>query len=60
MRAFYQAFPIWNALRTELSWSYYRISSRVQNAEARICYLSEAVSDHCVDATHGHKYDATV
>jgi hypothetical protein len=21
MRAFYQAFPIWNALRTELSWT---------------------------------------
>ena len=25
MRAFYQAFPIWNAVRTELSWTHYRI-----------------------------------
>jgi hypothetical protein len=23
MRAFYLAFPIWNALRTELSWTHY-------------------------------------
>lgn len=25
MRAFYNAFPIWNAMRTELSWTHYRL-----------------------------------
>lgn len=24
MRAFYAGFPIWNALRSELSWTHYR------------------------------------
>lgn len=24
MRAFYKVFPIWNAVRTELSWTHYR------------------------------------
>lgn len=24
MRGFYQAFPIWNAVRTELNWTHYR------------------------------------
>ncbi|MBF0479202.1 MAG: hypothetical protein HQL26_06930 [Candidatus Omnitrophica bacterium] len=24
MRSFYQAFPIWNAVRSELSWTHYR------------------------------------
>jgi len=25
MRQFYQAFPIWNAVRSELSWTHYRL-----------------------------------
>jgi len=36
MRAFFMAFPIWNAVRTELSWTHYRIISRVENPEHRI------------------------
>lgn len=35
MRAFYSAFPIWNALRSELSWTHYRLLLRVDSA-ARI------------------------
>jgi hypothetical protein len=31
MRQFYRAFPIWNAVRSELSWTHYRILSRVEN-----------------------------
>ena len=31
MRAFYKAFPIWNALRTELSWTHYRLLSRLNS-----------------------------
>lgn len=25
MRAFFQTFPIWNAVRSELSWAHYRL-----------------------------------
>lgn len=38
MRAFFIAFPIWNAVRTELSWTHYRIISRIENTEHRIQY----------------------
>ena len=44
MRAFYQAFPNRNALRTELSWTHYRVLLRIENAEAREWYMDEAVS----------------
>ena len=30
MRAFYQQYPIWNAVRTELSWTHYNSLSPVQ------------------------------
>lgn len=39
MRLFYQAFPIRNALRTELSWTHYRTLLRVENSAARQWYL---------------------
>ena len=35
MRAFYQTFPIWHAVRTELSWTHYRTLLRVTSKEAR-------------------------
>lgn len=41
MREFYQAFPIWNAVRAELSWTHYRLLSGVERPEARQFYLSE-------------------
>lgn len=44
MRAFYMAFPIWNALRTELSWTHYRLLSRVDSEEKKNYYLSESIS----------------
>lgn len=37
MRAFFQAFPIWDAVRSELSWTHYRLLTRVDSAEARQC-----------------------
>lgn len=43
MRAFYTAFPIWNAMRTELSWTHYRLLSRVDSEEKRSYYLNESV-----------------
>ncbi|WPO89342.1 YhcG family protein [Chryseobacterium sp. HR92] len=44
MRAFFVAFPIWNAVRTELSWTHYRIISRIDNPDHRIQYV-----EHCVE-----------
>ncbi|MBK8567715.1 MAG: DUF1016 family protein [Saprospiraceae bacterium] len=43
MRSFYQCFPIWNAVRSELTWTHYRILSRVENPLARNFYISEAI-----------------
>lgn len=41
MRAFYLAFPKWNAVRSELSWTHYRLLLRVPSAEARDWYAIE-------------------
>ena len=44
MRAFYTAFPIWNALRTELSWTHYRLLSRLDSEIKRKYYLEETIT----------------
>lgn len=44
MRAFYRAFPIWNALRTELSWTHYRLLSRLDTEAKRNYYLTESIA----------------
>jgi len=43
IRAFYRAFPIWNAVRTELSWTHYRIISRLETESLRDQYTKLAV-----------------
>lgn len=43
MRQFYLVFPKGYALRSELSWTHYRILMRVENKEARDFYLNECV-----------------
>jgi len=45
MRAFYQAFPIWNAVRTKLSWTHYRIISRLESEEKRNYYIQQSVEN---------------
>ena len=44
MRVFYQAFPIRDALRPELSWTHYRTLLRVEGDAARVWYMTEAAS----------------
>ncbi len=44
MRSFYQVFPNWNALRSELSWTHYRTLLRVEEAAARQWDMNEAVA----------------
>ena len=46
MRAFYQTFPIWNAVRTELSWTHYRLMLRVSDDKARQWYMNEAATQN--------------
>lgn len=46
MRAFYLAFANWNALRSELSWTHYRVLLRVENPQARDWYMNEAATLH--------------
>jgi len=41
MRQFYLTFPNGYALRSELSWSHYRLLMRVENEKARQFYLEE-------------------
>ena len=46
MRGFYQAFPIWDAVRTELSWTHYRTLLRLDSAAARQWYMDEAATQN--------------
>ncbi|OAQ13736.1 hypothetical protein F480_04720 [Bibersteinia trehalosi Y31] len=46
MRQFYLAFPIRNALRTELSWTHYRSLIRIENPQAREWYLKESIENN--------------
>ena len=42
MRQFYEAFPIWHAVRAELSWTHYRLLMRVEEPDRRNFYLTES------------------
>lgn len=46
MRTFYKAFPIRDALRTELSWTHYRLLSRVDSDQKRSYYLNESIASN--------------
>ncbi len=46
MRAFYQAYPKWNAVRTELSWTHFRSLIRIDNLKARDWYVKEAIDQN--------------
>lgn len=46
MRLFYQAFPIRDALRHELSWTHYRLLLRIEDAQARQWYMNEAATQN--------------
>ncbi len=46
MRLFYNAFPIRDALRHELSWTHYRLLLRVDSADARQWYMAEAATQN--------------
>src|SRR5262249_14485685 len=43
IRQFYLAFPIRDALRHELSWTHYRLISRIDNQSLRMQYVQHAI-----------------
>ena len=44
MKKFYAVFPNVNALRSELTWTHYRLLLSVENEQARQWYMNEAVA----------------
>lgn len=46
IRTFYKAFPIRDALRHELSWTHYRLLSRLDAEEKRIFYITESIASN--------------
>ncbi len=46
MRGFFLAFPKYDAVRRELSWTHYRTLLRVDNADARQWYMNESASQN--------------
>lgn len=46
MRAFYLTYPKWNAVRSELSWTHYRILTRINNESARNWYMNECIEQN--------------
>jgi predicted nuclease of restriction endonuclease-like (RecB) superfamily len=46
MRAFYRLHPIWDAVRSELSWTHHRLLLRVEDSSAREWYAQEAVGQN--------------
>lgn len=46
MRRFYAEYPIWNAVRTELSWTHYRTLIGIENPAARAWYTDECIANH--------------
>jgi DUF1016 N-terminal domain len=43
MRQFYLAYPIVNAMRSQLTWTHYRLLLKVQDQQARSFYETEAI-----------------
>lgn len=43
IRQLYLLFPIRDVLRPELTWTHYRLLSKIENADARTWYVNEAV-----------------
>ena len=46
MRSFFQAFPIRDALRHELSWTHYRLILRQESEQKKIYYLNESIQNN--------------
>jgi hypothetical protein len=45
-RQFYRTFPIVNALRTQLSWTHYKLLLSVENQDKREFYIAESTKNN--------------
>jgi len=45
-RQFYKTFPIVNALRSQFSWTHYRLLIRIENEDKRSFYIAESEKNH--------------
>jgi len=45
MRQFYESFQKWNAVRSELSWTHYRLLMRIKELEKREYYIEECIEN---------------
>jgi len=43
MRGFYLSFPIWNSVRSELTWTHYRTLIKIKEQNIRKFYMEEAI-----------------
>jgi len=46
MRTFYQTYPIWTAVRSELSWTHYRVLLQIDKHPAREWYTQECIEQN--------------
>lgn len=46
MRQFHRTFPIANSLRSQLSWTHYRVLLRIENEDKRDYYIAETVKNN--------------
>ena len=46
MRQFYRTFPIVNAMRSQLSWTHYRLLIRLENEDKREFYIAETTKNN--------------
>ncbi|HRK28635.1 MAG TPA: DUF1016 N-terminal domain-containing protein [Chitinophagales bacterium] len=45
-KQFYHTFPIFDALRQELTWTHYRCLLNVENKKERAFYIQESIANH--------------
>lgn len=43
LRQFYSVFPKWNAVRSELSWTHYRLLLKAEREDTRLFYMQETI-----------------
>jgi predicted nuclease of restriction endonuclease-like (RecB) superfamily len=58
LRYFFLAFEIWDAVRPELSWTHYRIISRVENQTVRVQFVNHAIEGNWNSKTPQRNIDS--
>ncbi len=58
IRQFYTTFPKWNAVRSELSWTHYRLLIKIDNQEERNFYLDECIAENWSTRTLERQIDS--